>query len=99
MSGSFNGKTASIVQALIGAGAAALIGYYSGQIATNKAISDTNEKLTATNGRVDVALAQEQAHAEEVLRRLDRIERFIERIEATGADAKTGEPYRVQGLR
>ena len=81
--GPLNGKTGEYVRYLIGMGIAALVAYFTAQGALQERVSKV-ETL-------------EQSHFEEVQRSLQRIERFMERIEATGADAKTGEPYRVQG--
>ena len=83
MSGPLNGKTGEIVRYLIGLGVAGVVAYFT-------AIGALQERVS----RVETL---EQSHFEEVQRSLQRIERFMERIEATGADAKTGEPYRVQG--
>lgn len=88
--GPFNGKTGELVRYLIGMGVAALVAYYTAQM-------QIEHRMTSTDGDVAVIKTLEQSHFEEVQRSLTRIERAIERIEATGADSKTGEPYRVQG--
>lgn len=94
-----NGKTGELLRYVIGLALAAIVAYFSGQIATNKTIADTNERVSTTNGHVSVIESREQSHFEEVQRSLIRIERFMERIEATGADRRTGEPYAAQGQR
>ncbi len=99
-SGPFNGKTATILQALIGAAAAALIGYWSGQVATEKRMGQTDANVATVNIR-------EQSHFDEIQRTLDRnyanqqqqfaeLKNYLELIVQTGADSRTGEPYRIQ---
>lgn len=100
MSGPLNGKTATILQALIMAAFAALVGYYSGQIATEKRMGQTDAAVATVNTR-------EQSHFDEIQRTLDRnyvnsqqqfdeLKSYLLLIVQTGADAKTGEPYRLQ---
>lgn len=74
---------------LLAAACAAIVAYFT-------ALGEVNREIAKTNGRVDVAVTKEQSHFEEVQRSLVRIERFMERIEATGSDRLTGEPYSVQ---
>jgi hypothetical protein len=87
-----NGKTGEVIRYLIGLGVAGIVAYYTAQI-------QTEHRLTQTDGDVATIKTLEQAHFEEVQRSLIRIERFMERIEATGQDRSTGEPYSVQGSR
>ncbi len=90
MTGSLNGRTGEMVRWVAGLVLAGLIAYLTAQ-------TQIEHRMTTTDGNVAGIKTLEQAHFEEVQRSLVRIERAIERIEATGADAKTGEPYRVQG--
>jgi len=92
----FNGKTGEWLRFLLAASASLVIAYYSAQAVVNDKIADTQRQIAQVNGRVDVAITKEESHFEEVQRSLLRIERFMERIEATGADRATGEPYEVQ---
>lgn len=84
-----NGKTAAILQSVIGAIVAALVAYYTAQIQTER-------RLTTTDGQVIAIRQLEDAHFQEVQRSLSRIERAIERIEANGVDRRTGEPLSIQ---
>lgn len=84
-----NGKTGELLRYVIGLAMAALVAYFTAQI-------QTEHRLTQTDGNVAAIKTLEQAHFEEVQRSLIRIERFMERIEATGADRQTGEPYAIQ---
>lgn len=81
--GPLNGKTGEMLRWVIGLMIAGLVYYFSG--------------IGALQERVSKVETLEESHFQEVQRSLVRIERFMERIEATGADAKTGEPYRIQG--
>lgn len=87
-----NGKTGELVRYLIGIGVAAMVAYFTAQ-------NQTEHRLTQTDGQVAAIKALEEAHFQEVQRSLVRIERFMERIEATGQDRSTGEPYSIQGRR
>jgi hypothetical protein len=88
-----NGKTGEYVRYLIGLGLAAMVAYFTAQ-------TSTEHRMTQTNGDVAAVRQLEQAHFEETQRSLLRIERAIERIEATGQDRATGEPYSLQrGVR
>ncbi len=89
MSGPLNGRTGELVRYLIGLGLAGMVAYFTAQI-------QTEHRLTQTDGEVANIKTLEQAHFEEVQRSLIRIERFMERIEATGQDRSTGEPYSLQ---
>lgn len=95
----FNGKTGEWLRALMLLAVAAVIGFFASRLDTNDRIAETNRKIADVSGRVDVAVARDEARFEEVQRGLLRIERFMERIEATGQDRQTGEPYAVQGRR
>lgn len=89
MAGELNGKTGEYIRYVIGLGLAGLVAYYT-------AIGTLRESVSVVNGRVGVVEQREQGHFDEVLRRLDRIERTMERIEATGVDRRTGEPLAIQ---
>ncbi len=89
MTGPLNGKTGEYVRYLIALVAAGFVAYWSAQITIEHRLTKTDDDLSSVK-------TLEQAHFDEVQRSLIRIERAIERIEETGADAKTGEPYRVQ---
>lgn len=103
MSGPFNGKTAMILQIGGGIAIAAFIGYWSGQVATERRMGQTETALATVNAR-------EQSHFDEIQRTLDRnyvnsqqqfdeLKSYLQFIVRTGADAKTGEPYRIQQQR
>ncbi len=86
---SLNGKTGEFIRYLLALVLAGTVAYFTAQ-------NQIEHRLTSTDGDVAVIKTLEQSHFEEVQRSLTRIERAIERIEETGADAKTGEPYHVQ---
>lgn len=90
MTSPLNGRTGEMVRYLIGLAIAGLVAYYTAQI-------QTEHRLTQATGDLTAVKTLEQAHFDEVQRSLVRIERFMERIEATGADRRTGEPYSVNG--
>jgi hypothetical protein len=93
----FNGRTGEWLRTLMILAVAAVVAFFAARIETNDRIAETNKQIAEVNGRVNVSVATEISHFEEVQRSLLRIERFMERIEATGADRRTGEPYAVQG--
>lgn len=90
MTSSLNGRTGELLRYLIGLALAGIVAYYTAQI-------QTEHRLTQADGDLAAVKTLEQAHFDETQRSLVRIERFMERIEATGADRRTGEPYAVQG--
>lgn len=96
MNGPLNGKTGEFIRWVIGLGLAALVSYYT-------AIGSIRERV----GNIDT---REQGHFDEVQRTLQRMDanqeqrfnelkNYLQFIVQTGADAKTGEPYRIQGQR
>ncbi len=90
MTGPLNGKTGEMVRYVIALAIAGFVAYFTAQ-------KQVDNRIAVTESNVAVIKTLEQSHFDEVQRSLLRIERAIERIEATGADARTGEPYRVQG--
>lgn len=87
--GGLNGKTGEVLRWVLGISLGCVVAYYTAQI-------EIERRLTMTDGAVSAIRTLEEAHFQEVQRSLTRIERAIERIEATGMDRKTGEPYAVQ---
>lgn len=85
----FNGKTGELLRYIAALVIAGIVAYYTAQI-------KTENHMGKTDSDVAVLKTLEQSHFDEMQRSLTRIERAIERIEATGADVRTGEPYRLQ---
>lgn len=95
-----NGHTGEMLRYVIGLALAALVAYFTAQ-------TKTEREMAETKGEVAANRTLEQAHFEEIQRtlkmmdennerRLNLIQGAINRIEATGADRRTGEPYAVQ---
>lgn len=96
MSGPLNGRTGEFLRWVIGLVLAGLVAYFT-------AIGSIRERV----GNIDT---REQSHFDEVQRtlirmdmnqeqRFNELKQYLQFIVQTGADAKTGEPYRVQGRR
>ncbi len=69
-----NGKTGELIRWIAAWVIAAIVAYFSGQIATER-------RFGALEARVESSRLVEQQHFEEILRRLDRMERILDRQE------------------
>lgn len=85
----FNGKTGEMIRWILTMAFGALVSYFAAMSALKQQIADTNQ-------RVSIVETKEDLHYQEVQRTLLRIEQFMEHIEATGQDRRTGEPYSLQ---
>lgn len=95
-----NGKTGELVRYALGLGLAAVVAYFTAIGALQERVSkvETLEqshfeetqrsllRIERTMERLESASTEQQ----------ERIANAIERIEATGADRRTGEPYNIQ---
>lgn len=94
-----NGKTGEYIRFAVALVIAALVAYFTAQVQVEHRLTVTDGNLAVLGMRQTGAVELEQSHFEDMQRSLARIERAIERIEATGTDTKTGEPYAAQGRR
>lgn len=84
-----NGKTGEMLRWIITMAFGALVSYYA-------AIGALKQQIADTNTRVSVLETKQDLNHQEVKSDLVDIKRGLDRIEATGQDRRTGEPYSIQ---